>query len=116
MRRRSHVAMHEPVSPTTAAAYAETGRVRAMRWDIAKENIPEAIPRAGVDVVTMIYVLSALRVEDMAGAMAKMAVALRPGGTLCLRDYGRYDLAQLRFKQGRRLEENFYVRGDGTQV
>lgn len=46
------------------------------------------------------YSLSAMDPEALPRVARKLHAALRPGGRLLLRDYGRWDEAQLRFKVG----------------
>ncbi|CEL61945.1 putative methyltransferase-like protein SPBC21C3,07c OS=Schizosaccharomyces pombe (strain 972 / ATCC 24843) GN=SPBC21C3.07c PE=3 SV=2 [Rhizoctonia solani AG-1 IB] len=92
------------------------GTVAAHVWDLAGSTLPPGVDSGTVDIVVMVFVLSALHPEEWTQAVANVYRMLKPGGLVVLRDYGRHDLTQLRFKEGRLLEDNFYVRGDGTRV
>ena len=67
-------------------------------------------------MTTMIFCLSALEPKDMPTALRRIKSLLKSGGRILFRDYGEYDLAQVRFKSGQCIEKNFYKRGDGTRV
>ena len=93
--------------------------IRAEVWDLASAlgtPLPPDISESSIDVVLLIFIFSALSPKQWDQAVRNVWRVLKPGGEVCLRDYGRGDLAQVRFKKGRYLEENFYVRGDGTRV
>lgn len=99
-----------------AAAAAPTGSVTAFVWDLSSPTLPPTIAPGSLDVIVLIFVLSALHPREWQQAVANCHTLLKPGGLVLFRDYGRYDLPQLRFKKGRMLDDNFYVRGDGTRV
>ena len=85
-------------------------------WDAASTSLPANLEVGSVDLVLMIFIFSALSPTQWNQAVKNVRDLLKPGGEVLFRDYGRGDLAQVRFKKGRYLEENFYVRGDGTRV
>jgi tRNAThr (cytosine32-N3)-methyltransferase len=101
----------------SAEDYANSqGIMAAETWDVAGETLPPGVEEGSVDVVIMIFIFSALNPKQWQQALHNIERLLRPGGEVLFRDYGRGDLAQVRFKAGRWMEDNFYVRGDGTRV
>lgn len=89
-------------------------RLKVFTWDITTD-IPQDL-KGSIDIILCIFVLSALHPDSWAKVVDNIYSLLKPGGIVLFRDYGRYDLTQLRFKSQRWLDENFYVRGDGTRV
>ena len=100
-------------------------------------SLPDGLEPGSVDIITVIFCLSALHPREWDQAIhnfytvnslpvfspilisAECPQALKPGGLLLFRDYGRHDLTQLRIKHDRLLDPdtpNLYIRGDGTRV
>ncbi|KAF8621802.1 hypothetical protein AX15_007478 [Amanita polypyramis BW_CC] len=93
------------------------GAIQASVWDLTSpDGLPPDLEPESIDIVILVFVLSALRPEEWSRAVRNIYNMLKRGGLVVLRDYGRHDLTQLRFKSGRLLEDNFYVRGDKTRV
>lgn len=91
-------------------------RMLAFQCDITdSEQLTEHIPEESLDMITMIFVLSAIHPDKFSRVAANLRRLLKPGGVLLFRDYGRFDMAQIRFKAGSKLADNFYVRQDGTR-
>uniref|UniRef100_A0A2I3TQT8 tRNA N(3)-cytidine methyltransferase n=1 Tax=Pan troglodytes TaxID=9598 RepID=A0A2I3TQT8_PANTR len=94
----------------------DPSRCFAFVHDLCDEEKSYPVPKGSLDIIILIFVLSAIVPDKMQKAINRLSRLLKPGGMVLLRDYGRYDMAQLRFKKGQCLSGNFYVRGDGTRV
>ncbi|XP_014665163.1 PREDICTED: methyltransferase-like protein 6 [Priapulus caudatus] len=97
------------------ALYSENN-CHVFQCDLTVDNLCDIIIPSSLDFVTMVFVLSAINPEKMLKALRNVFLVLKPGGCVLFRDYGLYDYAQLRFKPGHKLSENFYVRQDGTRA
>lgn len=94
--------------------YDET-MIKAFQCDITGDTIFHEIANNSLDIISMIFVLSAIHPEKFSKVLTNLFKLLKPGGMLLFRDYGRYDMAQIRFKAGNKIADNFYVRQDGTR-
>lgn len=94
----------------------DASRMKAFCADLTTDNLFENIEEGCVDIASLIFVLSAIHPEVWSKVAQVAFRSLRPGGVLLFRDYGRYDMAQLRFKPGHKIADNFYMRQDGTRL
>ncbi|GAB4854463.1 hypothetical protein Ancab_023047 [Ancistrocladus abbreviatus] len=92
-------------------------RINAFVCDLTSDDLSQQIGPSSVDIVTMIFVLSAVSPEKMPLVLQNIRKVLKPNGHVLFRDYATGDLAQERLTcKDQKISENFYVRGDGTRA
>lgn len=89
--------------------------MRAFPCDITTDEVFGTLAEGTLDIATLIFVLSAIHPEKFRAVAGNIFRLMKPGGMVLFRDYGLYDMAQLRFKPGHKIGENFYMRQDGTR-
>lgn len=77
-------------------------------------SLSQIVPMASADIVTSIFVLSALPPEKFGLAVENVKSVLKEGCLWLIRDYAVNDAAQLRFKDDRKISDSLFVRQDGT--
>lgn len=108
----------DPSASETRDGGAETVAMMNRHKDLSSEFLLK-LPRVGccaggLDIVTMIFTLSAVPVEKVTHVLLECLAVLKPGGLLLFRDYGLYDMTMLRFAPSQQVSERLYQRGDGT--
>ncbi|KAL9330749.1 hypothetical protein ACSQ67_000359 [Phaseolus vulgaris] len=104
------------ISGQTHEDYKES-HISAFVSDLTADDLCKEILPSSVDIVTMIFMLSAVSPEKMPIVLQNVRKVIKPDGYVLFRDYATGDLAQERFStKDQKISENFYVRGDGTRA
>lgn len=89
--------------------------IKAFVCDITTDTIFDTIEENCIDITSLIFVLSAIHPDKFEAVFRTIFRLLKPNGILLFRDYGLNDTAQIRFKPGNKIADNFYMRQDGTR-
>ncbi|XP_062517455.1 tRNA N(3)-methylcytidine methyltransferase METTL6-like [Corticium candelabrum] len=94
----------------------DESRVHAFQCDVTRDKLDEHVTVDCIDIATLVFVLSSVHPDKMSTFLKNVHSVLKRDGVVLIRDYGLYDHAMLRFARGHKLQENFYVRQDGTRA
>ena len=89
--------------------------------DDQKDNITVKFEKGIAGIVVMVFVLSAVTPPRVDRFLEQVYQTTSPGGLVCFRDYGLYDMPMLRFDNDANVtcstdmaEDQCFVRGEGT--
>lgn len=89
-------------------------KLSVFQADITKTDLFENTKEL-VDLVTAVFVLSAIHPDNFVKTVKNIYRVLKPEGLIMIRDYAINDMTQIRFKPGHKISDNFYMRQDGTR-
>jgi methyltransferase-like protein 6 len=96
----------------------DSTRCTAFVNDVTSDPLTHHVATESIDKCLLIFVLSAINPDMVVHSLQNLAAVMKPGGRVLFRDYGIYDMAEIRLaeQKGHKISENFYVRKDGTRA